>query len=94
MDRKPVQMQPIIRAEDGIVRFQENRLVRMFVDMASAGTKFDLNDAFILAQRSGITQAEQMQLAQLIGYSVSGFGELSYADAETIRRADRKAEKI
>ena len=35
-----------------------------------------------------------MQLAQLIGYSVSGFGDLSYADRDVVRRADRKTEKL
>lgn len=89
--RKPVHMQPIVKASDGVIRFQANRLVEHFVNMASEGKKFDLNDAAILAHQEGISRAEQMQLAQLIGYSVSGFGDLSYADRDTIRRADRKA---
>lgn len=34
------------------------------------------------------------QFAQLIGYSVSGFGDLSYAKKSTVRNADAKVEKL
>jgi hypothetical protein len=35
-----------------------------------------------------------MQLAQLIGYSVSGYGDLSYASRKSVRLADEIAEKL
>jgi hypothetical protein len=35
-----------------------------------------------------------MQLAQLIGYSVSGYGDLSYASDESVARADTIARKL
>ena len=37
---------------------------------------------------------DREQFAQLIGYSVSGFGELSYASAEMVEKADEIAEDI
>lgn len=94
---KSFPMQPIVLVKDdkngpnGVVRFMENRLVSAFVDAASEGRHYDLNKAAIDAAHGKYTDAEQMQLAQLIGYSVSGFGDLSYADKEVVRRADRKA---
>lgn len=83
-------MQPIIRAKDGVVRFQSNRIIE---DLFNAG-KIDLNEIAIFSARGAYTDAEQMQLAQLIGYSVSGFGDLSYADRDVLRRADRKAKML
>lgn len=83
-------MQPIVLDEDGVARFQENRIVR---DLLKSGA-INLNDIAIRAAHGEYTDAEQMQLAQLIGYSVSGFGDLSYADKGVVRRADRKAESL
>jgi hypothetical protein len=57
---------------DGIVRFTPNRIVRWLLD---AGP-FDMNQ---LAMLPGISREEHAQFAQLIGYSVSGYGDLSYA---------------
>jgi hypothetical protein len=37
---------------------------------------------------------ERMQLAQLIGYSVSGYGDLSYASRESVERADEIADAL
>lgn len=82
---KSFPMQPIVLAEDGVIRFQENRIVR---DLLKTST-LDLNQ---IALR-GYTPAEHMQLAQLIGYSVSGFGDLSYADKDVVRRADKKSQQ-
>lgn len=93
-------MQPIVlikneqNSPNGVARFMENRLVSAFVDAASNGRRYDLNQAAIDAAHGKYTDAEQMQLAQLIGYSVSGFGDLSYADKGVVRRSDRKVEKL
>jgi hypothetical protein len=87
--RRSFPMQPIMKTESGVVRFQENRIVSAVLAASSEGRKLDLNDIAILAAHGNFTQAEQMQFAQLIGYSVSGFGDLSYADRDVVRRADR-----
>lgn len=40
------------------------------------------------------SKADYTQLMQLIGYSTSGFGELSSVDKEIVRRADEEADRI
>jgi hypothetical protein len=40
------------------------------------------------------TAQERMQFAQLIGYSLSGFGELSYVDDETYTAAEKAADGV
>jgi len=80
-------LQPIEIAKDGVVRFKENRLVNYLLE---AGP-FDLNH---LARLPDITQDESMQFAQLIGYSVSGFGDLSYAHRKVVAEADTIAYEL
>lgn len=81
-------MQPIVMV-DGVARFKANAIVRYLLDWASDapidGSKCDMNDL----ARMPFSQEDRNQFAQLIGYSVSGFGDLSYADPRTVRRADR-----
>jgi len=69
-------MQPI---DDG--RFVGNKIVRMLLDTHPA---MDMNT---IAMQS-FTAQERMQFAQLIGYSLSGFSELSYVDDETYAAAE------
>ena len=66
----PMPVQPI---KDG--RFIPNRIVEKLLETST----LDLNDI----ARMEFTNQERMQLAQLIGYSVGGFGTLSYVDDET-----------
>ena len=75
---------------DKVIRFRKNAIVSALLDHASEGRKLDLNDI----ARMGFSVADQMQLAQLIGYSVSGFGDLSYAERDVVRRADAKADRL
>lgn len=82
-DRVP--MQPIVRAADGVIRFRANVLVRYLLDHGSIG----LNH---LACLPNIPREDRAQLAQLIGYSVSGYGELSYALG--VDEADAAAAKL
>jgi hypothetical protein len=76
-------MQNIYRDTNGIVRFQHNAIVRHLLD---AGP-FDLNQLACL----GFSDEDHEQFAQLIGYSVSGFGELSYVSHEVVALADAAA---
>lgn len=66
--------QPIGQDEDGVLRFKPNKIVRFLLD---AGP-FDLNKLALM----GFSDEDRVQFAQLIGYSRSGFGELSYVDDE------------
>jgi hypothetical protein len=66
-------MRPIIRTENGIVRFKANRLVSRLLD-ESQKRGFGLNEL----ARVESSQEEQEEFAQLIGYSLCGYHELSY----------------
>jgi hypothetical protein len=86
-DRKPVPIQPVILDAGGEPRFQMNGLVRYLLDAGS----INVND---LALLPGISSEEWEQFAQLIGYSVSGFSDLSYASAEVVDEAIKQANKL
>ena len=79
-------MQPIERDEQGTIRFRPNKIIRYLCD---AG-KIDLNALAIMPFEND----DMMQLMQLLGYSVSGFGDLSFADPEVVAEADRLAEEL
>ena len=82
-------MQPIVVADDGVVRFQKNELVDYLLKAASKHG-LDLNHL----ARVPFPRSDREQFAQLIGYSVSGFGDLSYARDSTVAKADARAEEV
>ncbi len=73
--------QPVYKTSNGVVRFKENKIVGLLL---SAGP-FDLNQLALMK----FEDEDHEQLAQLIGYSVSGFGDLSYASDEAVEAADK-----
>ena len=79
-------LQPIGLDKHGVARFKENAIVRFLLD---AGP-FDLNQIACMK----FSAEDHSQLAQLIGYSVSGFGDLSYANEDVVSRADAIADRI
>ena len=82
-----VPMQPIVRAKDGVIRFRANPLV---VHLLAFAEKLGC-DMNALAQVP-CPQQDRAQFAQLIGYSVSGYGDLSYALG--VEEADAAAERL
>lgn len=86
MDEKKHPMQPVTRAADGVVRFKRNAIVCYLLDSG----RINMNDLAMMR----FSDDDQSQFAQLIGYSVSGYGDLSYADKSIIRRADAATEKL
>jgi hypothetical protein len=72
-------MQPLCQNGDGVVRFKANAIVRYLLD---AGP-FDLNQLTLIP----FAQEDWEQFIQLIGYSLAGFGELSYIPDETYDKA-------
>jgi len=77
-DAPPHPPQPIVTATDGVRRFKENAIVRELLDFAISHG-FGMNEIAIRRYDA----ADRVQFAQLIGYSVSGFSDLSYvSDAE------------
>ncbi|MNW03269.1 hypothetical protein D3C71_1991770 [compost metagenome] len=82
-------MQPVVMADDQTVRFKRNQII---CDMQELCAKhgLDLNE---IACRD-YSKDDRSQLMQLIGYSVSGYGNLSCSRAKHVMRADEKADKI
>lgn len=79
--RHPIQ--PLGKDDQGVVRFKENKIVRILLDEGP----FDLNQIAIWVAEGRVSTEDEIQLAQLIGYSHSGFGSLSYVDEETFQTA-------
>jgi len=66
-----------------------NAVVRHLFHCACNGWQCDLNTLAIAAHRLKFPQADQEQFAQLIGYSVHGFHELSQiSDAAALRASE------
>lgn len=82
-DKLPVQ--PIIVDDHGTLRFRANSIVSFLLDDGP-------NDMNRLA-RIHFSDEDRQQFAQLIGYSLSGYGELSYVTDKAFKRAERKAPK-
>ena len=76
-------LQPLHRDGCGVIRFKENKIVRYLLD---AGP-FDMNQLALMS----FPREDREQFAQLIGYSVSGFGDLSYSSRATVKLADKTA---
>jgi hypothetical protein len=76
-------LQPIIIDERRVQRFQANEIVRYLLERAPV----DMNDLAVMP----FAIEDREQFAQLIGYSVSGIGELSYMRPKTMRRIDKAA---
>lgn len=70
----PHPMQPVVVDEHGVHRFKENAIVRYMLDEGTRANHFSLNT---IARRP-FSREDHEQLAQLIGYSVSGACDLSY----------------
>lgn len=73
-------MQPVITDAQGVRRFKQNALVAFLLD---AGP-FDMNQLMHVK----CPNEDREQFAQLIGYSVSGFGDLPYVTDATWGRIE------
>lgn len=85
MSKKSHPMQPLV-VDDGVLRFRRNAIVAHLLESG----KDDMNSLAIMP----FSQVDREQFAQLIGYSVSGFGDLSYAKDKTVFEADRRARRL
>jgi len=74
-------IQPLEMDSHGVLRFKGNDLVRYLLDNGG----IDMNDLATVP----CSQEDREQFAQLIGYSLSGFGELSYVSDETYNTAEQ-----
>jgi len=78
MKNNPIQ--PIEKDANGTLRFKGNAIVRFLLFEGP----FDMND---LAAKD-FTVEDREQFAQLIGYSLDGYRELSYTSDETYSAAE------
>jgi hypothetical protein len=76
-------MQPV-EYVDRVIRFKKNKVVRYLLDAGG----IDLNAIVGAFKREGFSVEDMEQFYQLIGYSVSGFGDLSIVRPETVAAAD------
>lgn len=76
------EMQSVIMTEDGKLRFRENQIISFLVELA-------FENGFSLSKIAAMdfSDEDRMQLAQLIGYSVAGYGMLSYVSDESYAKA-------
>ncbi|MBL3825110.1 MULTISPECIES: hypothetical protein [unclassified Marinobacter] len=72
---------PMQNIKDG--RFVKNEIVEWLLDNGG----LDMNDIAV----QNFSQEDREHFAQLIGYSVSGWGELSYVSDESFAQAERMA---
>lgn len=82
-------MQPIHLDSLGVARFTKNRIVDDLLEFA-ASRGFGLNEI----AAGDYSDYEHMQMAQLIGYSLSGYGELSYVSDESFNSAHENAKGL
>lgn len=78
-------IQPLYADDHGVIRFRGNKIVEWMLDAGRSGKPFDLNT---IASLPGIPNEDREQFAQLIGYSLSGAGDLGYMTNETWEAAN------
>lgn len=77
-------MQPLVRDDARVIRFQSNAIVRFLLDW-STQKGMGLNELALMH----FSDEDRQQFAQLIGYSLSGYGELPYVTNKAYARAER-----
>ena len=85
--------QPVGYDEHETIRFKQNAIVRSLLDRCSKNG-WGLNQISIAVQNGELPAADYVQLMQLIGYSVSGYGDLWMVPAEETERADAQAQAV
>jgi hypothetical protein len=86
-------LQPLCVDQQGRIRFVSNPIVELLLDHCSALPKpirIDMNE---IALRK-FSPADREQFAQLIGYDLNGFSDLSYVSEKTFQKALEAAEAL
>jgi hypothetical protein len=81
-------IQPISEDEHGTLRFRENKIVSALLEFSREGG-MDMNKLSCM----DFSREDRVQFAQLIGYSVGGWEELSYVSNEDRRAVEKIIEK-
>lgn len=77
-------IQPLFREPNGVLRFKENAIVRHLLDFGKEHG-CGMNELAAMP----FLREDRVQFAQLIGYSLGGFGELSYVRDDDYAAADK-----
>lgn len=72
-------IQPVDVLPGGVLRFRQNKLVAYLLEHGG----IDMNHLAVVP----FPAEDRQQFAQLIGYSISGYGDLSYVDAAAFNAA-------
>jgi len=80
-------MQPMELDDNGVLRFKENAIVTHLLEWAQERGR-GMNEIAAM----DFSVEDRRQFAQLIGYSVSGYGGLCYVDSLECAAADKMAE--
>ncbi len=83
-------MQPVVWDGKGVIRFQENPIVRFILDNGP----HDMNTIARASAEQRWTRADHSHFAQLTGYSVSGWSGLGYVSDREFDRADKRRQKV
>lgn len=81
-------MQPILFDEHGVARFKRNAIVEFLLENT------DLNTLSSLTRNGKFPVEDYDQLMQLIGYSVSGYGDLNWSSVDTVKTADQEVDRM
>lgn len=74
-------IQPLVEGTDGIIRFKSNKIVEYLLNNGN----ISMNDV----ARLDFSKDDRQQFAQLIGYSLSGYSDLSYVDEVAYKEAEK-----
>lgn len=106
--KNPQPMQPIVKDPHGVLRFRANAIIRYIVDHAGdvvhpgapvidpdTGRPYHQGtlDLDKLMMRN-FSQEDREQFAQLMGYSITGYHELSFVSDESAARASTLARAV
>lgn len=84
MKKHPIQ--PLEKDQQGVLRFKRNHIVCHLLEKGS----INMNDLACL----DFSNEDREQFAQLIGYSLGGFADLSYVSVETWCAAKKEEARI
>jgi hypothetical protein len=79
-------MQPVYRDENDVVKFKPNKIIEYLFDIGA----LDLNRIAAME----FPAEDRMQLSQILGYSVSGYSDLSYVTNKSANKAFEEAGKL
>lgn len=85
---RPHPTQPLEVDDKGVVRFKGNKIIKFLFDTG----KLDLNEISAMVRAGMLPEEDYVQITQLLGYSVSGWGDLSTSPPDLVEEADLLAE--